>query len=109
MQRLVGFATVVLLSAFTATSADGQFRFGVQGSYVASGFDDLAGIPGPGDDLDLSGTAGLGGRVAFAPSALPVTLYGSATWFFPSCDAAKCSYLTGGIGAQAGITPSKTS
>lgn len=84
------FALVVL-----AVPADAQFNFGVQGAAI-SGVDDLGTIvPGA---PDLSGTYGVGARVAFQPPLSPIGVIGQGTYYFP--DAADYSYSTYSLAAR---------
>ena len=98
MRRFMFVLGAFLALVFVASPADAQIKFGVHGDYIASGFGDIADSDG-----DLSGDFGLGGRIAFSPPALPIALYGDATYFFPSCDAADCSYWTAQLGGQLGL------
>lgn len=98
MRRMMFVLGAFLALAIVASPADAQFKFGVHGDYIAAGFSELENTDG-----DLSGDFGAGVRLAFSPPALPVTVYGDGTYFFPSCDTADCSYWAGGLGAQLGL------
>ena len=98
MRRMMFVFGATLAFAVMANPVDAQIKFGVHGDYIAGGFSDIADTDG-----DLSGDFGLGGRLAFSPPALPISVYGDATYFFPSCDAADCSYWTAQLGGQLGL------
>lgn len=100
MRRMMLVFGAFLALVLVASPADAQIKFGVHGDYIAGGFGDIEDVI---SDLDLSGDFGVGARLAFSPPALPIQIYGDGTYFFPSCDAADCSYWTAGLGGQLGL------
>lgn len=98
MRRMMFVFGAALALGVVASPASAQIKFGVHGDYIAGGFSDFENPDG-----DLSGDFGIGGRLAFSPPMLPIAVYSDVTYFFPSCDAADCSYWTAGIGGQLGL------
>ena len=103
MRRLVFVLGAIVSLGIGSVEADAQIKFGVHAAYIATGFDDLKGLPVVGDDLDLGGDFGAGARIAFSPPMLPIGAYASGTYYFPSCDGGDCSYWTAELGAQLGL------
>ena len=96
MRRLLLTSAAVIAAAALTPPAHAQLRFGVQGA-VQTAVDDLRNIDT--DNPDLSGTFGLGGRLALQPPLLPVGLVGQGVYYFVDCPS-DCSYLTYSLAAQ---------
>ncbi len=102
MKRFMFALGAVVAFGAVVTPAEAQIKFGVEGAYIAGGYGDL--VDAIGDDADLSGDFGLGGRLALQPPMLPVGVYGEAVYFFPSCAAdTDCSYWAMSLGGQLGL------
>lgn len=91
MRRFVFAMSAVLALAVMAVPADAQLKFGAH----------VAMISGLAEANQLQGEFGFGARAGLELPALPVGVYGSATYFMPDCD--DCTYWTGSLFAKAGL------
>ena len=103
MRRFSLLTGLAVAFAVMSSAVDAQVQFGVQGSYIAGGFGSLSDAIDEIEDRDLSGDFGIGGRLAITPPALPLGGYAAVTYFFPSCEAADCSYWTADLGATLAV------
>ncbi len=95
MRRLLLTVTAVFAFTMAGAPAEAQFSYGAQGSLITS-------VDNLGDFLagaaDLSGTYGLGARVAFDAPALPIGLVGQGVYYFTDVD--DYDFMTYSVAAQ---------
>ena len=96
MRRYLLTIVSLLALGVIARPADAQLSLGAQAAMLTA-LDDFS------DEIALSGTFGLGGRVALTLPVLPIGAYGSGTYYFPSCGDIDCSYWSFSLGAKAGL------
>ena len=99
MRRILLTLSTVFALVALAAPVDAQLKFGAQGA-VMSSVDDLSTIT-PGAP-DLSGTFGLGARVALQPPLAPIGVVAQGVYYFPDVD--DYDYMTYSIAAQLRMT-----
>lgn len=100
MYRSLPVLLAALAVAMHPDPTQAQIKLGAEAAYIAGGYSELTAEV---EDRDLSGTFGIGGRVALSLPTSPIGAYGGFTYYFPDCDLADCSYWTASIAATLGI------
>jgi len=100
MRRVLQSLALVAALAVLAVPARAQLSFGVHGAVITSVDDVQAGS----EEVGLSGTFGLGGRVVVSPPVMPISLVGATEYYFPSCPTGfECSLWTASAGVNLGL------
>ena len=87
MRRLFLILSVAAALVAVAQPAEAQLRYGLQGALITS-VEDATG---------LSGTFGVGPRIALQPPLMPIGVVGQGVYYFPEGDG---SYMTYSLAAQ---------